>query len=386
MPMFSSRTRWNLKKNKISLTLNRLRAKGEKILDLTQSNPTACGIEYPPFILDALSNPSNLRYDPAPLGNKNARKAVAACYSRPGIAVHPDDLVLTASTSEAYSFVMRCLADPQDRILFPRPSYPLLDHLAQINDVGIDRYLLRYDGFWQIDFDSLEKGVTPRTRAIVLVNPNNPTGSFIKIWERERLLRICSRHRLALISDEVFADYAFARDGQRVRSIAEGNKILTFSLGGISKMLGLPQMKLSWICVSGPAGQKKQALERLEMIADTYLSVNTPVQHALGRWLKSCRKIQRQIQTRVQQNLAFLKAQPWCGRGCEVLNAEGGWYAVLRIPAVRSEEEWVLEILRQKKVLVHPGYFFDFEKEAYLVLSLLPPPAEFSNAIKRIKN
>lgn len=376
--MFASRTRWNLAPNRLSAAVSRLRAQGKTILDLTESNPTACGIAYPGELLQALADPKNLRYEPASSGLASAREAVAADYARHGCAVDPDSIVLTASTSEAYSFVLRLLAEPGDRVIFPRPSYPLLDHLAQLNDVAVDRYFLCYDGAWRLDLDSLRDAVTPASRAVVLVHPNNPTGSFLKRDEGSALQTLCAEKGVALISDEVFADYPTAADASRIPSMAGTSDALTFSLGGLSKMLGLPQMKLSWIAVSGPETAKREALEKLEMIADTYLSVNTPVQNALPRWLAGRESMQSLLRERVEKNRQSLAARDWKKIGCEVLASEGGWNTILRVPSVYTEEEWVLQLLETRGVLVHPGYFFDFESEAYLVLSLLPEPKIFA--------
>ena len=378
---FASRTRWDFTENKLSQALARLRKRGKTILDLTQSNPTDCDIEYPPGLLKVLADAQNLRYQPSAQGLLKARQAIAREYQKQGAKVNPQDILLTASTSEAYSFVLRLLVNPGERVLFPSPSYPLLDHLAQINDVQVDRYALRYDGSWYTDMKSVERAVTKDTRAMVVIHPNNPTGSYLKWEEWKKLKRICKAHKLAIISDEVFRDYSCAADKNRIGTVAGDSEVLGFAFNGISKMLGLPQMKIAWICVGGPAGQRNEALKRLEMIADTYLSVNTPAQHALPHWLKFKKRMQRQILGRVLANRRLLDSRDWSKHGCEVLSAEGGWYALLRVPSTRTEEEWALRLLQNKGVLVHPGYFFDFESQAYLVLSLLPKPGLFFQAV-----
>ncbi len=368
----------------MALALARLQKQGKPYIDLTASNPTACGFDYPQKLLHALSNERNLRYGPSPLGDLRAREAIAKLYAKQGICLDADNIVLTGSTSEAYSFVLRLLVNPGERVLFPAPSYPLLDHLAQLNDVYVDTYRLHYDGAWSLDLDSLQAALHEDTRAVVVVHPNNPTGSFLKQQEQKQLQALCASHKIAVISDEVFLDYAYERDKNRARSLTADSQVLTFTLGGASKMLGLPQMKIAWICVSGPKELRKEALQRLEMIADTYLSVNTPAQQALPQWLSLKKDMQSQILRRVLDNRRALEKHAWHKLGCEVLACEGGWYAVFRVPRTKSEEEWVLEILAKQNVLVHPGYFFDFEKEAYLVMSLLVEPAVFLKAIDRI--
>jgi aspartate/methionine/tyrosine aminotransferase len=293
-------------------------------------------------------------------------------------------ILLTASTSEAYGFVFKLLADPGDEILVPRPSYPLFDFLAALDSVRAVQYPLVYDGGWAIDFEALRSSITDRARAVVIVNPNNPTGSFLKRAELDELLGLCRRHGLAIISDEVFSDYGFDEDRERVRSLIDVNDVLAFSLNGLSKVAGLPQMKLGWIVASGPEDLRKLAFERLELIADTYLSVGAPVQWAASSLLEASGGIQRQILERVRGNLANLRRQigndsPW-----RVLDVEGGWYAIVRAPLIHSEEEWVLTLLDRDNVLVQPGFFFDFESEAFLVLSLLTKPEVFDEGVRRI--
>lgn len=383
--MFSSRTRWELSPNQLSLRLEKRRRAGLPILDLTESNPTGCEISYPSDeILAALSSPGSLIYEPSPKGLLEARVAIARYYAERGAKVDPEQIIMTASTSEAYAFIFRLLANPQDRIVVPRPSYPLIDFLATLNDVHIDPYPLRYERGWRIDFGTLAGSVSDRSRAILLVNPNNPTGSFLQRGERDSLVEFCRVRELAIVSDEVFADYAFVPNRDRVETMAGTREALTFALGGISKLLGLPQMKLAWICASGPVDLLNRALGRLEVIADTYLSVNTPAQRALPRWLALCDELTQQIRTRVLMNRRYLIDPSQASPVYTCLDAEGGWYSVLRIPEIESEERLVLELLDSEGVLVHPGYFYDFDTDGYLVVSLLPPTPIFQCGIDRM--
>lgn len=379
--MFSRRTAWPLEANTITATLTKLRGDGAEIIDLTESNPTRCGFAYPTqALLNPLAAAGGLVYDPQPLGNLKAREAVARYYQEKDFSVPAPQICLTASTSEGYSYLFRLLADPGERILFPRPSYPLFHFLGDLNDIQLDFYPLRYEGHaWRIDFEALEALIQSDTKAIVLVNPNNPTGSFIKEKEMQTLNAVCRKHHLALIADEVFGDFVLGEKARPV-SLAENAQVLTFTLGGLSKTLGLPQMKLAWLTVSGPDETVKAALERLEMIADTYLSVNIPVQNALGTWLPLRAKIQSLILERIRRNWKFLKDT--CPH--QIFDAEGGWYAVLRIPPTFSEEEWVLKFLKEARVFVHPGYFFDFEEEGFAVVSLLPPEEAFQEGVRRL--
>jgi hypothetical protein len=358
--VFSSRLDWGLETNKLSALLKTK----HRVLDLTESNPTTAGFEYPAEeILSALSDARSLRYEPDPRGLLSARQAVAEYYGD----VPPSRILLTASTSEAYSYSFKLLCDPGDEILSPRPSYPLVEFLAGLESVKVVQYPLRYDGAWYIDFDSLARAITPRTKAIVVVNPNNPTGSFLKPEEWTRL----QQFGIPILSDEVFFDYAFS-SVSRPSSPA----VLTFSMSGLSKVAALPQMKLGWIVASGPGHEA--ALDRLELIADTYLSVATPVQLALPRLLQASIAIREQIVSRTRSNLAFLRSV------AHPLNVEGGWYAILQLPRTRTEEEWALTLLDRRDVLAQPGFYFDFESEPFLVLSLLTPPRIFAEALDRI--
>jgi len=364
-PVFSSRLDWNLQTNRLSALLKTK----QRVLDLTESNPTRAGFEYPgERILDALADPRVLRYDPEPRGLLSAREAVAGYYGD----VPVSRILLTASTSEAYAYLFKLLCDPGDEILSPRPSYPLFEFLARLESVRVVQYPLRYDGVWHIDFDALERAITPRTKAIVVVNPNNPTGSFLKREEWSRL----QRFGLPILSDEVFSDYAFSPDDSRMRSLTNAPGALTFSMSGLSKIAALPQMKLGWIVATGPGHEA--ALERLELIADTYLSVATPVQIALPRLLEASVALRRQILDRTRSNLALLR------RSTVPLHVEGGWYATLQIPRTKSEEDWAISLLDRRDVLVQPGFYFDFESEAFLVLSLLTPPEIFAEGLKRL--
>jgi aspartate/methionine/tyrosine aminotransferase len=380
--MFSSRLDWNVAANPITRLLLDKRNSGAEILDLTESNPTAAGFEYPAGILSALADPRALRYEPVAAGMQVAREAIAGYYG--GGKIDLSRIIVTASTSEAYGFIFKLLANPGDEVLVPRPSYPLFEFLSALESVRVVNYSLHYHGSWTLDFDSLASRITPRTRAIVLVNPNNPTGSFLKKSELARLVEMCRGRDIALLSDEVFSDYGFEADRERLSSLIGLEEILTFSLSGLSKTAGLPQLKLGWIVTSGPEELRRDAFARLELIADTYLSVGTPVQWAAPSLLASRGYIQSQIMQRVRGNLAFLHseigpASPW-----RVLAVEGGWYATIQAPRIRSEEDWVLSLLAEDQVLVQPGFFFDFEAEAFLVVSLLTSPTIFHEGIRRI--
>ena len=380
--MFSSRLNWSAAANPLAKLLADKRATGAAILDLTESNPTAAEFQYPQErILAALADPRSLCYEPAPAGIPSARAAVSSYYRG---RVDPDRILLTASTSEAYALLFKLLADPGDEVLIPRPSYPLFDYLAALESVAAVEYPLVYHAGWAIDFEALARKITPRSRAIVVVNPNNPTGSYLKQSELAQLTDLCRRHDLAILSDEVFSDYGLAGDPRRVSSLVDQEEVSAFSLSGLSKLVGLPQLKLGWIVISGPAQGRREALERLELIADTYLSVGTPVQWAAPALLAVREAMQAQILERVRQNLTFLGSQigpdsPW-----RLLQPEGGWYAVIQAPRIHSEEEWVLTLLGEDNVLVQPGFFFDFETEAFLVTSLLTPAAAFQEGMRRI--
>jgi aspartate/methionine/tyrosine aminotransferase len=381
--MFAERTNWNLAGNRLSEALARHRASGKRLYDLTASNPTECGFAYESeVILAALQNPAALLYEPNAKGLVSARLAITEYYSARSIRVSADDIVLTTSTSEAYSFVFRLLCNPGDEVLIPAPSYPLFAFLADIQDVKLVRYPLVYDHGWQIDFHSLRQAITPRTRGVIVVNPNNPTGHFIKENELAKLNELCAARELALIADEVFLDFALG-DARPV-TFAGNRGALTFAMSGLSKIAGLPQMKMAWLMASGPEGLKQRALERLEIIADTYLSPNAPVQLATPTLLGMRGGFQKQLMTRVRQNLAELGRQLERQKACTRLELEGGWYAVLRVPAVQTDEEMATALLDAKDVYVHPGHFFDFGGDGFLVLSLITREAEFAEGMKRL--
>jgi len=384
--MFSSRFQWDLQKNRVTRALEARRREGARILDLTESNPTHAGLVYPPEMAAAFADPGLWRYDPAPAGALAAREAVVAYYVRRGSRVDPARILLTASTSEAYAYLFKLLCDPGDAVLVPRPSYPLFEFLARMESVEVRQYPLAYHGGWNIDLEALAAALTPRTRAIVLVNPNNPTGSYVKRGELEALVRLAgpTNHPLALISDEVFSDYAFTADPLRAPALAQVEDCLAFSMSGLSKVAGLPQMKLGWIVVAGPEAARRDSFERLEWIADTYLSVGTPVQCAAAALLEAGEAVQRQIRERIAANLAFARAMLQ-GSAASILNVEGGWYITVQVPRVRSEEEWVVVLLETEDLLVQPGFFYDFESEAYLVISLLTAPEVFSEGLGRLR-
>ena len=382
--MFSERTRWDLRPNRLAERLAAKRAAGVPVLDLTETNPTRAGLPYPADLLLPLSAPEALRYEPSPFGLEPARAAVAADFARRGFPVPLERLVLSASTSEAYAFLFKLLCDPGDDVLVPRPGYPLFEFLAALESVEVRTYPLVHDGEWHVDLAALRAAVSPRTRAVVVVSPGNPTGAFLKVEERAALEALCAERRIALISDEVFADFAFREDGRRAASVARDGEALAFALGGLSKSCGLPQLKLAWTAVTGPAAHVSDALARLEVVADTYLSVSTPVQVAAPTLLARREEVQAPIRDRVRTNLGALRAAMGPSCPATLLDPEGGWSAVLRVPATRSEEERVTRLLEERDVLVHPGYFFDFPGEAYLVLSLLTPAVEFAEGTSRL--
>jgi len=447
--MFSERTNWKLAQNRFTEALEEVRADGAKILDLTVSNPTRVGLEYDSrAILAALSSPQALDYDPQAKGLLAAREAVAEYYrSEHGVhGLDAERIVLTTSTSEGYSFVFRLLCNAGDELLVPKPSYPLFEFLADLEDVKLVPYPLIYDHGWQMDFPSLEKAVTARTQGVVVVHPNNPTGSYVHAGEFGPLNAFCREHGLTLIVDEVFLDYRldvgtaapgcpversstatpsgkkigfvstsppqlsgpqglkpgssialsgtaeavpFPRPIRETRlrrqwSFAGNGEVLTFTLSGLSKISALPQMKVAWVVTSGPEDEVAAAMARLEVIADTYLSMNAPMQWAVAALLEQRKNIQRQLLERVNRNLSELDRQLARQKACQRLNVEGGWYAVLRVPVTRSDEELAIELVREKLVVVHPGHFYDFPSDGYLVLSLITAEGEFAEGISRV--
>jgi aspartate/methionine/tyrosine aminotransferase len=383
--MFSSRFHWDLRPNRVTRLLQAKRRDGARIFDLTESNPTHAALEYPPEIVHAFEDPRVLVYEPAPAGSPEAREAVARYYGARGVKVETPRILLTASTSEAYAYLFKLLTDPGDQVLVPRPSYPLFEFLATMESVEVRQYPLAYHGEWGIDIEALAASVTERTRAVVLVNPNNPTGSYVKRAELKALVGLCAARGIALISDEVFSDYPLAPDADRVSTLAGVEDCLAFSMSGLSKILGLPQMKLGWIVVSGPASLRREATEKLEWIADTYLSVSTPVQCAAARLLSAGQAVQEQIRQRTAANLSVAR-ETLAGSAANILAVEGGWYITVQVPRVRSEEEWTLELLDRRDVLVQPGFFYDFETEAFLIVSLLTAPGIFREGISRLRS
>ncbi|MGA2753149.1 MAG: pyridoxal phosphate-dependent aminotransferase [Terracidiphilus sp.] len=397
---FSERTNWNTEESDLARAHRKRVAAGLPIADLTQSNPTRCGFAYPPSLLAALTDPRALDYDPQPNGLLPARQAVAAYYAAHGVALDPQQIVLTTSTSEAYSFLFRLLCDPADEILILQPGYPLFDFLAALDDVRLKAVPLVYENGWQIDPEGIRRAITPRTRAIVVVHPNNPTGHFTKPSEAAELARLCREFRLALIIDEVFLDYGLAHPSfaAQPESFAHGLEgVPVYVVSGLSKIAALPQMKAAWIVatVAGPGPRqipdqardqaRDEALARLEVIADTFLSMNAPIQWALPAWLAGRSAIQQQIRRRVTANLAALDRQLQAVKSVQRLAVEGGWYAVLRIPAVNPDDHTVLALL-ERGVWVHPGYFFGLPESGWLVVSLLAPEAEFSNGVAILIN
>jgi alanine-synthesizing transaminase len=427
--MFSERTNWRLTQNRFTQAVEEVRARGTRVLDLTASNPTRVGLEYDSrAILEGLRSQRALDYDPQAKGLLSVREAVARYYGercsrgerdvasnvstdryanlRRQFQVDPERIVLTTSTSEGYSYVFRLLCNAGDELLVPKPSYPLFEFLADLQDVRLVPYPLIYDHGWQTDFHSMEKAVTARTRGVVVVHPNNPTGSYVHAGELGTLNEFCRVHGLAVIVDEVFLDYALrgeisAAEAVELRSTLQpmaavptlfsaapsfaGNQdVLTFTLSGLSKISALPQMKVAWVVTSGPAEQVQVAMARLEVIADTFLSMNAPVQWAVPAMLAQRESIQGQLLERVRRNLRELDRQLGAQKACQRLSVEGGWYAVLRVPVTRSDEELAIELVMKKAVLVHPGHFYDFESDGYLVLSLIAPEVDFGEGIRRL--
>jgi alanine-synthesizing transaminase len=381
--MISSRLPKSLELNAVARAIDAKRRSGASILDLTETNPTTAGFTYPKELLEPLANPRALEYDPQPLGLWPARAAVAADFRRRGIVISADRVALTSSTSEAYALLFKLLCDAGDAVLVPHPSYPLFEHLTQLESVAAIPYALEYHGSWRIDVDSLTKAATDRVRAILVVSPNNPTGSFLHRHDLDALSSLAASRGWAIIGDEVFADYPLdpAPDATNVLARAD---VLTFSLGGLSKSAGLPQLKLGWVGVGGPSSKVDDALAAFEVIADTYLSVSTPVQAAAADLIGQGTAIRAQILARVRRNLGSLRKLSAAHPSVSVLRVEGGWSAVLQVPQLRSEEALVLELLDKDDVLVHPGYFFDFDREAFAVVSLIVEPASFDRAIARL--
>lgn len=376
---FSSRTGWDVGESSFAAAIREARLAGRRLHDLTISNPTVCGLSYDPAaILAPLGDVGALTYDPDARGMRRAREAVAGYYRGHGEVVDPDAVVLTTSTSEGYGYLFRLLCDAGDEVLVAQPSYPLFDFLADLEDVKLRPFPLFYDYGWWIDFAELERRIGPRTRAIVVVHPNNPTGHGTKAAERQRLEEICAVHGLALIVDEVFLDYSLERaDTEKLVSFAVApHPVLAFVLSGMSKIAGLPQMKAAWIAGFGPEAVRQEAMGRLEVIADTFLSMNAPVQRALPSWLEGRQGIQQQILYRVRTNLACAE-----DAGLEVLRVEAGWSAILRLP---RNGDIAGELLQECGVIVHPGAFYGIAEAGRIVVSLIGPVEDFAAGIKRM--
>jgi aspartate/methionine/tyrosine aminotransferase len=381
--MFSSRLPTALEPNAISRAVSALRAANVPLLDLTETNPTLVGLAYPAGVLEALAAPDAMTYAPESLGLGLAREAVAQEYGRAGHRVNADSVVLTASTSEAYTLLFKLLCDPGDDVLVPQPSYPLFESLTRLDAVAVRPYRLEYHGAWSIDRESVTRAFTGRTRALLVVSPNNPTGSMLRRDDREWLVDQCARRGVAIISDEVFAEYPL-RPGRDAVSMMDDSRALTFVLGGLSKSAGLPQVKLGWMVVNGPAAEAAAAIERLDVICDTYLSVSTPVQVAAPALLAAGRDIRASILQRLTTNLDTLNRLVGVDSPVSVLQPEGGWSVALRVPATQPEEAMVLRLLAEARTVVHPGFFFDFADEAFLVVSLLPEAGVFEEAVRRM--
>lgn len=379
----SSRLPKSLEPNAVARAIDARRRSGAPIVDLTETNPTSAGFTYPKELLQPLADPRGLDYEPQPLGLWPARAAVAADFRRRGVVISADRVALTSSTSEAYALLFKLLCDAGDAVLVPQPSYPLFEHLTQLESIDAIPYALEYHGSWRIDVDSIVRAATDRAKAIMIVSPNNPTGSFLHRDDLKAIGDLAAARGWAIIGDEVFADYPLdaAPDAAHV---LPGADVLTFSLGGLSKSAGLPQLKLGWIGFGGPEADVDRALAAYEIIADTYLSVSTPVQAAAAELIEHGTAIRTQILARVRRNLESLRALAASHPAANVLRVEGGWSAVIQVPQIRSEESLVLELLDKDGVLVHPGYFFDFAREAYLVVSLLIDPASFDHGIARV--
>jgi aspartate/methionine/tyrosine aminotransferase len=380
--VFSSRLPRAFDENALRRALVARRAAGLPLVDLTVSNPTAVGFSYRDDLLAPLASPAGLSYEPDAAGLEPAREAVAREFDRRGTPVPADRIILTASTSEAYSYLFKLLCEPGDEVLVPQPSYPLFEWLTRLESVQARPYRLEYHGRWTIDTQSLAAAVTPRTKALLIVSPNNPTGSYLTIGEVEAIASIAPG--VPIIGDEVFWDFPLP-DAPRERvSIVQHGGRLVFSLGGLSKSAALPQLKLGWIAMGGDAAVVAEAREKLELIADTFLSVSTPVQLSAEALVDSGARMREQIQARTMRNLAALRSVVAERPDLNLLKAEGGWSAVVRVPATRTEEELAVALLEEDGVLVHPGYFFDFEHEAFVVVSLIAPPGDFDRGVAAI--
>ena len=384
--MFSTRTNWNHSPNRLSALAGERRRSGISPVDLTSSNPGECGFVIPPEVLhQALSHPDSSSYQPDPRGLVCARQAIARYYSSIDTSVDPDRILLTSGTSEAYSYLLKLLCNSGDAIAIPHPGYPLLEYLGALNDVHLRSYRLAYDGEWSVDFESMEEAMAEGVRAVILVHPNIPTGSFLKQDEFDRVCRMARERDCAVICDEVFRPYAFQPDARRADIPSHAAPPLLFILNGISKLLALPQMKVSWMIVDGEAETAEEAMRRLELIADTYLTVGTPVQRALPELLEIGVPVRERIRTRTRDQYHSLQ-RILEGSGASVLACEGGWNAVLRLPAVRNDEEWAYEILSQLNILVQPGHYYELESDSHVVLSLLTPSDRWEPSLRQLRN
>lgn len=366
--MFSDRIEYPFKTNELTKLIESIGKK--KLLNLSESNPTKTNLVYDNDILSCFLKKENLKYEPDPKGIKNARNIVVDYYKEKDLSLSPEEIILTSGTSEAYSFIFKILCNPFDNILIPQPGYPLFEYLASLEMVKTKPYKLEYTHNigWKIDFDFLASQIDEKTKAIVLINPNNPTGSYISDEEKREIINIAKKHNLALISDEVFFDYNI--DDKIYNSFAGNKECLTFVLSGISKILALPQMKLSWIIISGEERIKQEAIERLELVSDTFLSVSIPIQNSLKEFFKYGEKLKSIIINRIKENYLILK-EYFKDSPVRVLDTSGGWSTILELPRIISEEEWVNRLISEENCLVYPGYFFDFEREAFCSLSLI---------------
>jgi alanine-synthesizing transaminase len=392
--VLSARLPWHVAENALAARVQERRQRGD-LLDLTESNPTRVGLPYPVDALAAaLSRADPARYEPAALGLPAARAAVASAYAAAGHAVDPGRVAITASSSESCAFLFKLLCDPGDAVLIPEPSYPLHDYLVRLEGAVPIGYRLSFDGTWSIDFASIDQSLEDarargaRPRAVVVVNPNNPTGSFLGREDASKLAALAARHQLSIVSDEVFGAYAFTADAGRVEVAAIDAELTAaarvFSLGGLSKSCGLPHLKLGWIVVGGPAADGNETLAGLELVADTYLSVAGPVQHALPELFTIGAGIRAAIAARVAANRDALAGALAAVPACTLLPAEAGWTAIVRVPATRADDAWAAALVTDAGVLVHPGYFFDLRGGTFLVVSLLPEPALFAEAVRRL--
>ena len=385
LPNYSQSLSWLCSPNPLSRLVEQKKAAGVPLIDLTSSNPTTAYAGYPnEAIRSAFCVLDDYAYHPDSFGLESARTALTRYYARQGYDLTPRRIALTASTSEAYGLLFKLLCNAGDEVLVPVPSYPLFEYLAALESVRTVPYAIRYDGSWSIDFDTLRNAITTRSRAIIIVNPNNPTGSFLKNWEWQLLVELARKHDVPIISDEVFMSYEFGSGRERVRTLVDKDAVLSFSLNGLSKAAGMPQMKLAWIVINGPVEQREIARERLELVLDTYLSVNTPVQLALPALLETGTRIREPLLANATANLADA-SKSLSDSPIHVLHTEGGWSMILHLPRTRTEEEWIRGLLEEENVILQPGYFFDIASEAYAVASLIVEQATFREGIERLR-